>query len=215
MKTILLTDTHTPLGWNLLKALLVEGTNVVAAPSDKQEDGPRKNPYDSLKKKNLAVVPWNRTSPLSSKNLILQGRQKFQSLDAALILLPPLPPAVPFAELKYLDVETVLDVWLKGSILLARDLLAHFSLKEAGALSFVGLSLPKSDGDSLLDDLCREALIVVWNALVKAGREHDLCVNLFLSRAVDPKAYADFVANTFLEKCNKASGKLFSFQWKQ
>jgi NAD(P)-dependent dehydrogenase (short-subunit alcohol dehydrogenase family) len=214
MATVLVTDTHLPLGIELAKSFLQRGWNVLAAPSDKPEDDSRRNPYAAFKKKPLAVVPWNRPSPLSSKNLILQGRQKFKSLEAALILVPPLPPASPFAELRYLDVETVLDVWLKGSILLARDLVAHFAEKKAGALAFVGLSLPKSGGNSPLDDLCRESLLVVWKGLVRDARSSGLCANAFLSRSGDARAYAEFVGQTFVEKCNKANGKLFYFQWK-
>ncbi len=214
METVLVTDTNKPLGFNLVKALSQRGLNVVAAPSGEPEESSRKNPYDAFKKKPVAAVPWNRSSPLSSKNLILQGMQHFPSLDAALILLPPLPPGSAFSELKYLDVETVLDVWLKGSILLARDLFGHFENRGSGSLAFVTLSLPKSAGESLLDDLCREAVLVVWKGLLKAARAGGIALNVFLSRATDVRAYAEFVAAAFLEKCNKPAGKLFSFQWK-
>ncbi len=214
METILVTDTHKQLGFNLVKAFVQKGLNVVAAPTDGPEEGARKNPYDAFKKKPVAVVAWNRSSPLSSKNLILQGLQHFPALDAALILLPPLPPGSAFPELKYLDVETVLDVWLKGSILLARDLFGHFAGRGTGSLAFVTLSLPRSAGESLLDDLCREAVLVVWKGLLKAARDSGIALNVFLSRATDARAYAEFAATAFLEKCNKPGGKLFYFQWK-
>jgi len=81
-------------------------------------------------------------------------------------------------------------------------------------LAFVGLSLPKSAGASLLDDLCREALLVVWQGLVRDARPSGLRTNAFLSRSGDAAAYAEFVCQTFVEKCNKAHGKLFYFQWK-
>ena len=160
----------------------------------------------------MTVVPWNRSSPLSAKNLILRGRQKFPSLDAALILLPPLLSGSPFIDLKYLDVETVLDVWLKGSILLARDLFGHFSEKKAGSLAFVSLSLPKSAGESLLDDLCREGVLVVWKSLLRDARNDGVSVNMFLCPGRrHARAYAEFVTATFVEKCNKPGGKLFNF----
>ncbi len=214
MQSVLVTDTHKPLGLNLVKAFAQMGLNVIAAPSGEPEDGSRKNPYDVFRKKPVAVVPWNRSSPLSSKNLILRGLQRFPDLDAALILLPPLPPGSPFADLKYLDVEIVLDHWLKGSILLARDLFGHFADAKGGSLSFVSLSLPKSAGASLLDDLCREAVLVLWKDLLKDARASGIALNVFLSRATDVRAYAEFVAKTSAEKCNKPGGRLFSFQWK-
>ena len=36
----------------------------------------RVSAQDAFKKKPVTVVPWNRSSPLSAKNLILRGLQK-------------------------------------------------------------------------------------------------------------------------------------------
>ena len=82
----------------LVVAFVQMGLNVVAAPSDEPEESSRKNPYDVFKKKPVTVVPWNRSSLLSSKNLILRGLQRFPNLDAALILRyrhPRVEPARP------------------------------------------------------------------------------------------------------------------------
>src|SRR4030042_3909854 len=143
MKTILVTDTQTPLGSRLARQFIQEGRNVVAAPSDRPKGKTRQHPQDEFKKKNAVSVSWNRPSPLSCKNVLLQGLQKFTSLEAALVLVPPLPDPASFMDLKYLDIETVLDVWLKGSILMARDLLSHFISHRQGGLAFVCLFLPQ------------------------------------------------------------------------
>jgi NAD(P)-dependent dehydrogenase (short-subunit alcohol dehydrogenase family) len=214
MKTILVTDTQTPLGAGLQKLLLQQGCQVVSAPSAPAERTGRKGQSDDTRKKTAAPIAWNRSSPLSAKNVLLNCLQKFDALDAALIVFMPLPPASTFADLKYLDVETVLDVWLKGTILLARDLFSHFISRSQGSLAFVGLSHPKGAAANALDDLCREALLAVFESLAADAKVHGIAVNAFLSRAVDQKAYAEFVIPTFLEKCNKPSGKLFYFQWK-
>ena len=50
METVLVTDTHKPLGFNILKAFVQRGLNVVAAPSGEPEESGRKNPYDVFKK---------------------------------------------------------------------------------------------------------------------------------------------------------------------
>ena len=214
METMLVTDTQTPLGLGLAHLMLKESWNVVAAPTDAAGGKPRKPLSDDLKKKNAVVIPWNRSSPLSCKNVLLRGLQKFSSLHAACILFQPLVEPVAFTDLKYLDIETVLDQWIKGSILLARDLLSHFAARRTGSLCLVGLFLPKRPSPAVLDDLCRESLLVAFSGLVASAKTCGVRVNAFLSRSPDNKAYADFICRTFVEKCNKATGKLFYFQWK-
>ena len=114
METILITDTQIPLGSHLTKQFLQEDFNVIAAPSDNLEGKVRKKSPEESRKKKTLIVPWNRPSSLSCKNLLLRGIQKFGSLNAALILIPPLPPPSPPTQLKYLEIYIIYIPYMTG-----------------------------------------------------------------------------------------------------
>ena len=210
MKTILVTDTHTQLGFHVCKLLLNQGFNVIALPTSAQERGS----YDSLKKKPLFVIPWNRTSSISVKNVILKSLQRFQSIDAACVLHAPFLSANFFQEIKFIEIEQTLDAWIKGSLFLLRELMYHFTTQRQGILTLINLFKQTDSNSFLLDDFCKEGILSIGKSLSKEGKSSNIKINTILSRSADEKSYAEFIVKTIIEKCYKSYGKLFYFQWR-
>lgn len=210
MNTVLVTDTQTPLGFQLAKLFLNRGMNVIAAPSEQE---PAKT-YDNFKKKPFLVIPWNRPSPISAKNVIMRSIHKYNGLDAAFILKPAVLKQATLQDVKSVEMEQAIDVWIKGSLFLARECYSYFASKKKGALTFISLSPQSASGPALFDDLCREAMLSILKSLSAEARPYNLKINAMLSRTDDEKGYADFIIRTYLEKCYKSLGKLFYYQWR-
>ncbi|HEQ71932.1 MAG TPA: hypothetical protein ENN69_05540 [Spirochaetia bacterium] len=209
MKTILVTDTQTPLGMSLLLGLMEAGFNVIAAPTARQE----KKAYDRFKKKPLAVVPWNRGSSISAKNVVLACGTHFGGPDAALILSTPEESAVPFRTMKFALIEQIFDTHLKGSLFLLKGLADYMIGRPESSLTLAALSRPKNESP-LLDELCRESLVHTVLGLQQLHKASQLHINAVLSRSADPAGVAAFIVKTLSEKCYKSRGRLFYYQWR-
>lgn len=211
MQNVLVTDTQTQLGFNIMKAFLADGMTVIAAPTETE---PART-YDPFKKKSLTVIPWNRSSAISTKNLVVKSLHQADHLDAAFILQisPTTPPGV-FRELKALDIEQHLDISLKGTLLLVRELYGTWSSQKRGALIFITLSRKTEGSIGIVDDICQESILTLMNGLAPEAKTRHIACNTFQSRTEDQKAYAHFIVTTFREKCYKTYGKVFSYQWR-
>ncbi|MBN1522899.1 MAG: hypothetical protein JW904_00340 [Spirochaetales bacterium] len=205
MNTFLVTDTHDSLGLAIIKNLLPAGHSVIAAPShDNNIDN-----YKSLKKKPLAIIPWNKKSPISAKNVVLQGINKFSGIDDAILILSPDAPAGTITSAKYIDIENSIDIWLKGTLFILRELLVYFSTQQHGSLSCIqyDYEIPASP----INDICIQGISLFLEQCAAEWKNSNIHINRFYSRSADVSAFADFITSTIKEKCYKSSGKLFRF----
>jgi len=205
MNTILCTDTDTSLGLSIVKSLVQQGLSVIAAPAHSQgkSDG-------SAKKKPIVVAPWNKKSPISAKNVVLQGTGRFKRIDAALILLSPDMARASLTETRYIDIENAIDSWIKGCIFLTRELLSHFAQEESGVICLVQHEAEDS-GLNAINALCAETVTAFVDRIAPEWKNRGVMINRLYSKSPDVKSYADFVVATVTEKCYKTSGKLFRF----
>ncbi|RPJ09660.1 MAG: hypothetical protein EHM28_00955 [Spirochaetaceae bacterium] len=206
MNTILCTDSDTSLGLSLVKNLVQQGLSVIAAPSHDQQ----KTDYSGMKKKPLVISPWNRKSPISAKNVVLQGTGRFKRIDAALILLSPGTITSSLNETRYIDIENAIDKWIKGTIFLTRELLSHFAEEKTGAICLVQHD-PEDSDKNTINKLCTDTVVSFMEQSAQEWKSKDIMINRIYSRQTDIKGYADFIVSTVMEKCYKSSGKLFRF----
>jgi NADP-dependent 3-hydroxy acid dehydrogenase YdfG len=214
-RVALITDAQTPLGEELVRRYLAAGHCVAATRSNLERF---ETPLVSAEDR-LLLVDWNRSSPISARNVLLAAVNRFDALDEALLLQAPHLPGGPLQGLSYEAIERAVDVWVKGTLFLAKGILETFAQRRSGSLALVqqagqGARLPP------LEAALRESVRAAARSLSAAARRPRgarlLRVNSF--ECHDPEAwdaqagaFAAFVLETMQGRAQKANGRCFHF----
>ncbi len=205
-RTVLLTEGDSPLGGALIRLLAARGFTVIAT---RERSGPE------LSAGSLAgvhSVAWNRRSPVSARTVLLDalnlaGSHDTGSLDEAIILEPPSPGSARLEGASSADIERSFDD-AKGPVFIAREILAHFSRRGSGVLTFV---LSGTGGGPLAASL-RESLRGISAAVIASPPAPAILVNGFQTTSADVEEYAQFIDRTMEERARRISGRWYTCQ---
>jgi NAD(P)-dependent dehydrogenase (short-subunit alcohol dehydrogenase family) len=207
-RTLLITDGDTALGCELIRLFSFKGWRVATTSSPESRDIP-----GSPAAKADLVIPWNRRSPVSARNILVTALNTFPSIDEALVLDVPRASAVPVHELPSSEIEKAFDYFLKPTVFLVRELLSHFLQAQRGLLALVSFSTRPQDGYvPALERAIREGFKGFATSLIDAYVDSGLTVNAFQSFGVTPEEFALFIEKTMEEKGRKISGRWFTCQ---
>jgi hypothetical protein len=208
-RTILVSETDTPLGGRLTELFLARGVRVVAtvAAGSRQGPGGGKGPVRGGPDSRKLTVPWNRRSPISARALLLEAANAFDSVDEAVIIEPLCTVSSALHAIPSSDIERAFDD-AKGPLFLAREILASFVARGSGVLCMV--SLGPASGP--VENGVREAFRGVCSALFSAPALKGITVNGFQAGSVEVEEYAAFIDRTLEEKARKISGRWFVWQ---
>lgn len=209
-KKYLITDTNTHLGFELLTKFINQGDEVIAVSTTKEDD----SPYKKLSRKPVAVIPWDRKSPISAKNTVLKSITAAAALDGAVVLETPQLENKSLPELRFSEIESVLDCWIKGTLFIVKELLTHFTSLEKGILCLINHSQTGNSFNFILSDVIQGGFRGTLAALFNKGAYKNININGFVSQTKNISAYADFILKNINEKCYKLTGKLFQYQRK-
>jgi hypothetical protein len=205
MKRLVITDTHTPLGLELLARFLEQGNEVIAVQSGK-ESGFK---LPRLPAKPLAVIYWKKASSLSSRNLIITCKSICSSLDGAVLLNMPADQSRTFEELTPTVIEEVIDRWLKGPLFLVKDFLDYFTRLNRGMLAVITCSPQADQNTSLLGGGLYPYFEHVLTALLKLYKDREINLHGFFVKHVKEEITANYIIKNITEKCYKSNGRLF------
>jgi len=209
-KRFLITDTNTHLGFELLTKLIYQGNEVIAVPTTIEDD----SIYKKLPQKPIAVIHWDRKSPISARNTVLKCLNVGIDLDGAIILESPQIEDKALKELRFSDIETAFDSWIKGTLFIVKELIVHFASLKKGILCLINYSQARNNSTCMLSNVIRGSFRGMLSALFNAGEHKNLNINAFSSQTENVSAYADFILKNIKEKCYKLKGKLFQYQRK-
>ncbi len=137
-KSVLISDKSVPFASSLAGSL--RGHNVSVAllcgiPEDAVSR--KKEPSESSEPSALREIPWNRSSDLSARTLLLETRNNFESLDQAVLIFdaPTFMERVPTPD--RMGMMRIVDDYIKGYLLLATEILSLFVKQKKGRLAFV------------------------------------------------------------------------------
>lgn len=215
-RVALITDAQTPLGEQLVRRYLAAGHRVAATRFNEERlEAPLVSEDDRL-----LLIDWNRTSPISARNVVLAVLNRFDTLDEALLLQAPQLPPGPLQELPYEIIERAVDAWVKGTLFLAKGILELFAQRRGGSLAIVqqaehgAAPLTAALGGSL-----RAAARSLAAAMAAGGATRKVRVNSFECR--DPNAwdaltteasgFAEFVLQTMQNRASRSSGRRFRY----
>jgi NAD(P)-dependent dehydrogenase (short-subunit alcohol dehydrogenase family) len=132
-KTFFVAGTEGNLTTDLVHAALTKKERVLATLDPRTEMPPIEQDWEG----NLRYVPWNRPSPLSARNILLEGVTFLEKIDEAIVVHSAEEDGRPFHELSSADIERALDRSMKGFFFLLRELLGFFQRQKSGLLTLV------------------------------------------------------------------------------
>ena len=205
-RVVLVSDVQTPLGEELARRYLAEGASVAVTRSNQQS---RESPLVS-ESDGFLLTDWNRSSPISTRNVLLSVANRFGRIDEAVVLHCPVVEASLLSETAYESIERAVDSWLKGTLFLVRGLLE--ALAPRGRLALVHYAPLAGSGLPPLEATLRGAFKALAESLMDTGGPGGLPVHGLESISTPARDFAGFIVETLASRGDKPSGKWLRFQ---
>jgi NAD(P)-dependent dehydrogenase (short-subunit alcohol dehydrogenase family) len=205
-RTLLITDCDSDLGGALVRIFSRKGYGIITTASS---DAP------AASAENVAVLPWNKKSPISAHTLIRTALNERTVLDDALVLDAPRVSGLPIHELSAADIEKAFDLHLKPSIFLVRELLTYFLERRSGFLGLASFCAYAQDIQApALEQAVREGFKGFASSFLSTYAASGVSVNAFQSYGSSAEEFALFIEKSMEEKARKISGRWFTFRSK-
>jgi len=208
-RIVFVSDVQTPLGEELVRRYLAEGSSVAATRSNLEA---RESPLVS-ENDGFLLTDWNRRSPISSRNVLLTVLNRYGRIDEAVILQTPAVERSLLHEAGYELIERAVDTWIKGTLFLIKGVLEAFSRSGGGALALVH-HVPQEAGSDFppLEAALRGAFKSAAQSLFATSSQAGVSINGFESFSTPAREFAEFIVQTMQERGGRASGKWFRYQ---
>jgi NAD(P)-dependent dehydrogenase (short-subunit alcohol dehydrogenase family) len=207
-RVALITDAATPLGDQLVRKYLSEGYGVAATCSGGAGiDTPLVSEGEDL-----LVVEWNRSSPISAKNVVLTTLNRFDRIDETLLLLTPKLEQKLLQETATETIDRAVDAWIKGSLFLMKTVLLLYGRKQEGSLALINHVLQAATAvPPPLESALRGGFRATAEAIFAGIGEQNVFVHGFESHSTKIEELADFIFDTMNRKAVRATGKWHHF----
>lgn len=207
-RVALITDAQIPLADQLIRRYLSEGYGVATTRSHQVRiDTPLISEQEELQ-----VIEWNRTSPISAKNVLLTALNRFDRIDETLLLFTPKLEQKLLQETSAETVDRAVDTWIKGSLFLLKAVLELYTQKQGGCLALIN-HLPQEEGTVLppLESALRGSFTAAAGAVIASNSQRNVFINGFESRSQKIEELADFIFDTMKDRGARVSGRWFRF----
>ena len=201
-KVILITGSETLLGRKLVEKNLSAGNSVIAPVLSKDEN------TNETKKNNLFVVPWNKSSIISTRTVVREGIRVFQKIDEAILVYSENKTNDQFLDFSTSEIDEAIDSSINGLVYLTRELLKAISNDNNFAISFAMVKKNQKQGNSIekgfqgffksfADSVIQNIQIIYKCAFTTSVSEMD--------------SYAAFICNILSDRPEKASGQWLNY----
>jgi hypothetical protein len=232
-KTMLIAGRDTPFGAALVTEARSRGFSVIATvepergpagASDRGRETAREAP-PSGESDDLIVLPWNRASAFSARNIIVRCRNTNRPLAAALIPFSadPADPADPsnpgdpmgrvLESLEPSAVDEYVDREIKGRLFLAREAASEFARQGSGILAFVEHG-SGTEGEGL-GALAAGAFRALAQGMFSRNLNSPYLTQGYCCPYPMDAAFAAFIFRTLEEADRRTSGRWIKFTGKQ
>jgi len=207
-RVALITDASTPLGDQLVRRYLSEGYGVAATCSGQARI---ETPVVS-EEEDLLVIKWNRSSPISAKNVVLSARNRFDRIDETLLLLTPeLEPKL-LQETATETINRAVDAWIKGSLFLLKAVLLLYGQKQEGFLALINHQPQAAAAvPPPLESALRGGFRATAEAIFAGIGQANVFINGFESHTTKIEELADFIFDTMTGRGIRTAGKWYRF----
>ena len=206
-ETVLVAPADSAIANELMRRLLENGAAVCAGFCGESEENDLDEEYDDDLFRRLR---WDPRSFISAKNIVLTALNTFERLDCAMIV---------HAESSYFQahhvstaatIEKSVDVNVKGTALLAKELLALFVKQRFGRLSMV-LFAPDELVTSPIANATSASFLALTESLWNEYQNEPIAISAFESRKNDPEGFAAFTIDTIADRREESSGKPYRY----
>jgi NAD(P)-dependent dehydrogenase (short-subunit alcohol dehydrogenase family) len=200
-RVVLITDTQTELGGELVRLYLHKGYAVAAAVAEgKSPAGVPEGEFFS--------VEWKRRSALSTRNLMLRVLTRFDTLDEAILLSSPSLERTLLQEVTSQTIDAAVDDYIKGALFLSREILELFRKRGQGRLSLVNYAQTRPLFPPL-EAVLRGGFQALAASLFASQSGGNTTIAGFESYSPRYGEFAAFIVSTWESRGAKMSGKWF------
>ncbi len=153
----------------------------------------------------LLVEKWNRSSPISAKNMFLQASNRFGSIDEVILLGNPILSAPPLHEIPFETIDRSVDEWIKGNLFFLKSILARYVERREGVLALVNLRSSKPS--SPLEEALQRSFFGLAQSLITSYGDSGINVIAFDSTAEKPEEFAGYIYRNLSESGGKSAGR--------
>ena len=201
-KVILITGSETLLGRKLIEKNLSAGNKVIAPvqSKDKNSNEPQKN--------NLLVVPWNKSSVISTRTVLREGIRVFRKIDEAILVYSENKTNDQLLDFSTSEIDALIESSINGMVYLTKELLKILNSEENSALSFawvrkaVNTINPVEAGVKGFFRTFANATIVNNDTIYKCA---------FTTSVTEMDSYASFICNVLSDRPLKADSQWLNY----
>jgi hypothetical protein len=199
-KSIFITPGDTLLGSALAVKADTDGFRVASTTSGDVPEGKE----DTLP----LAINWNGRSLVSARKAILTCINAFEHLDTAVIIHETHQDEQPVHELTPVAIEEYLDMAMKSTFFMLKEILARFVRQRSGILALVNY-IPE---EYTLLPLCAAstaAFRAAADSLSMLYQNENIIINGFDCTRVPPERYSRFILQALAGKAGDVSGKWY------
>ncbi len=169
--------------------------------------GAKENEWEDA---SVRCCEWEPRSFISSRNLVLTGFTVFDSIDAVVLSHSDRDERTTIHDLSPRDIESGIDVGLKGFFFLLRELIPYLAERRTGHVSFA-LFRPDDDSSGPLSRTTGEGFASLAQSMFDVYRNAGFTMSAFESKKDDVDGFADFVVRGTMEREGETGGKLLRY----
>ncbi len=203
-RRILITGTDSGLKAKLIKLFLNGGFKVAATVNTSHKKSKSGN-------SSFIEIPWNRRSPLSAKNVILECLNSMDGFDEALTIFSSEQNNKPIHEISSSEIESAIDSSVKSSLFILKEIILHFQKTKKGNISLIN-DIQQSEIPAPLYAVESGGLTTLAKSLFASYQNEALTINSFTSNSGDPGEYIEYIYKNIGERAKSVHGKIFKFQ---
>ncbi|MBI9096857.1 MAG: hypothetical protein JEY91_00195 [Spirochaetaceae bacterium] len=194
-KVILITDSETLLGRKLIEKNLSAGNKVIAPVQSKDLNSsePQKN--------NLLVVPWNKSSIISTRTVIREGIRVFQKIDEAILVYSENKTNDQLMDFSTSEIDEAIESSINGTVYLTRELMKILVTQLNSAISYVIVQKNQNQENPI-----EKGFLGFFTSFADATilGNNDIYKCSFTTSVSEMDSYADFICNILDERPPKA-----------
>jgi hypothetical protein len=162
------------------------------------------------------LLDWNPGSPISARTLVLAAENRLGHINEAIIVCNPPSVCYKAADLKFADVEMVLNDHIKSWIFLVKELTGVFKERGEGTLVMVYPELSVTAGKEEAADLLGSTALASFRSftrslLAASLNEPYLTLGFAGTEAGDETGFAAFIFKQLEEASQRNNGKLYKY----
>jgi hypothetical protein len=171
----------------------------------------RERPQPTEVRKARLSLDWNPGSPISARTLVLAAENRLDHIDEAILVCTPPSVRRPSEQLAPMDIDIVVNDYIKGWFFLVKELTAAFKARNAGILALV-LSDPSFKNEKkALPDLLGPSVSASFRAfaqgLLAASLNKPYQILAFSSETGEDVEFAAYIFKIIEENNKRNLGK--------